>query len=94
MRCLCNCCFAVILAATVPLLGLFISLVGSFCLSALGIAFPAIIELCAYWPDKLGPMKYILIKDTLLIVFGIIGLLAGSYSSIYAIVAKLAEGGS
>lgn len=84
----------VILAATVPLLGLFISLVGAFCLSALGIAFPAIIELCAYWPDKLGPMKYILIKDMLLIIVGVVGLLAGSYSSIYAIASELASGKS
>ncbi|XP_023023592.2 proton-coupled amino acid transporter-like protein acs isoform X1 [Leptinotarsa decemlineata] len=81
-----------ILAVTVPLLGLFISLVGAFCLSALGIAFPAIIELCAYWPDNLGPGRWILWKDIGLIIIGIIGLLAGSYSCIYEIVRTLASG--
>lgn len=65
--------FLVVLAVSVPLLGLFISLVGAFCLSALGIAFPAIIEMCAYWPDRLGPGRWILWKDMLLIVIGIIG---------------------
>ncbi|KAJ8919645.1 hypothetical protein NQ315_006172 [Exocentrus adspersus] len=81
-----------ILAICVPLLGLFISLVGAFCLSALGIAFPAIIELCAYWPDNLGPGKMILIKDVLLILIGIVGLCAGSYSCIFSIVEALAAG--
>lgn len=65
--------FSVVLAISVPLLGLFISLVGAFCLSALGIAFPAIIEMCAYWPDQLGFRRWILWKDILLIVIGIIG---------------------
>ncbi|CAG9816183.1 unnamed protein product [Phaedon cochleariae] len=81
-----------LLAITVPLLGLFISLVGAFCLSALGIAFPAIIELCAYWPDRLGPGRWILWKDIGLIIVGIVGLCAGSYSCIYEIVRSLASG--
>ncbi|KAF7265891.1 hypothetical protein GWI33_020637 [Rhynchophorus ferrugineus] len=81
-----------VLAMTVPLLGLFISLVGSFCLSALGIAFPAIIELCANWPEKSHPKSALFWKDMLLIVVGIIGLSAGSYSAIYAIAGKLASG--
>ncbi|KAJ8959323.1 hypothetical protein NQ318_022009, partial [Aromia moschata] len=81
-----------VLAMTVPLLGLFISLVGAFCLSALGIAFPALIEICAYWPDNLGPFRWIFYKDILLIVIGILGLCAGSYSCIFEIVRKLASG--
>ncbi|XP_050316379.1 proton-coupled amino acid transporter-like protein CG1139 isoform X2 [Anthonomus grandis grandis] len=81
-----------VLAMTVPLLGLFISLVGSFCLSALGIAFPAIIEMCANWPENSNPRTMLFWKDMLLIVIGIIGLSAGSYSAIYAIAGKLASG--
>lgn len=77
---------------TVPLLGLFISLVGSFCLSALGIAFPAIIEMCAFWPEKSHPRTLLFWKDMLLILVGVIGLSAGSYSAIYAIAQKLASG--
>ncbi|XP_066148000.1 proton-coupled amino acid transporter-like protein CG1139 isoform X3 [Euwallacea fornicatus] len=81
-----------VLAMTVPLLGLFISLVGSFCLSALGIAFPAIIEMCANWPENSNPRTLLFWKDILLIVVGVIGLSAGSYSAIYAIAQKLATG--
>ncbi|KAL1517831.1 hypothetical protein ABEB36_001547 [Hypothenemus hampei] len=81
-----------VLAISVPLLGLFISLVGSFCLSALGIAFPALIELCANWPEKSNPRTWIFWQDMLLIVIGVIGLSAGSYSAIYEIARQLSSG--
>lgn len=81
-----------VLALTIPLLGLFISLFGAFCLSALGIAFPAIMELCVKWPNDLGPGNIVLVKDIALIIFGITGLLAGSYSCISEIVQKLSAG--
>ncbi|KAL0120248.1 hypothetical protein PUN28_008127 [Cardiocondyla obscurior] len=76
-----------VLAIAVPRLGLFISLFGALCLSALGIAFPAIIEICVLWPDDdFGPLKFILIKDVLLILFGMVGLVVGTYVSIVDIV--------
>ncbi|GJQ79453.1 hypothetical protein Trydic_g16308 [Trypoxylus dichotomus] len=78
-----------ILAASIPLLGLFISLFGAFCLSALGIAFPAIMEICVNYSDNLT--KWCLIKNLLLIIFGVVGLLAGSYSALSEIIVKLGE---
>ncbi|XP_058816810.1 proton-coupled amino acid transporter-like protein CG1139 [Topomyia yanbarensis] len=75
-----------LLAVAIPRLGLFISLFGALCLSALGIAFPAIMEICVRWPDKLGPGKITLWKDIILIIFGIIGLVAGTYTSLRDIV--------
>lgn len=75
-----------LLAVAIPRLGLFISLFGALCLSALGIAFPAMIEICVYWPDRLGPCNYILWKDILLILFGIIGLVVGSGTAINDII--------
>lgn len=81
--------FIVVLAASIPLLGLFISLFGAFCLSALGIAFPAIMEICVNYSDNLT--KTCLIKNSLLIIFGVVGLLAGSYSSLSEIILKLSE---
>lgn len=75
-----------VLAVAIPRLGLFISLFGAFCLSALGIAFPAIMELCVAWPDNLGPGNYIVYKDIILVIIGITGLLAGTYTSIRDIV--------
>ncbi|KAK4872813.1 hypothetical protein RN001_014842 [Aquatica leii] len=79
----------VLLGLFIPLLGPCISLVGAFCLSALGIVFPAIIDICVKWPNDLGYKYWILIKDILLVVVGILGLLSGSYSSIAQIVQKL-----
>ncbi|XP_066595896.1 proton-coupled amino acid transporter-like protein CG1139 [Prorops nasuta] len=76
-----------VLAVAIPRLGLFISLFGAFCLSALGIAFPAIIEICVDWPDrKSQPWKIMLIKNLLLIVFGIVGLVVGTYVTVVDIV--------
>lgn len=75
-----------LLAVAIPRLGLFISLFGALCLSALGIAFPAIMEICVLWPDKLGPGKLTLWKDIILILFGVIGLVAGTYTSVRDII--------
>uniref|UniRef100_A0A1Y1NIZ6 Amino acid transporter transmembrane domain-containing protein n=4 Tax=Photinus pyralis TaxID=7054 RepID=A0A1Y1NIZ6_PHOPY len=78
-----------VLALFVPMLGHFISLFGAFCLSALGIAFPAIMEICVLWPDRLGYRRWVLYKDLVLILIGILGLLSGSYSCISEIVREL-----
>lgn len=75
-----------LLAVAIPRLELFISLFGALCLSALGLAFPAIIEMCVSWPDKLGKYSYILWKDIFLIILGIVGLVVGTYTSVYDIV--------
>lgn len=75
-----------LLAVAIPRLALFISLFGALCLSALGIAFPAIIEICVYWPDRLGPFYFTLWKDLLLILFGILGLVVGTGTSINDII--------
>uniref|UniRef100_A0A1B0D729 Amino acid transporter transmembrane domain-containing protein n=1 Tax=Phlebotomus papatasi TaxID=29031 RepID=A0A1B0D729_PHLPP len=75
-----------LLAVAIPRLGLFISLFGALCLSALGLAFPCIMEICVLWPNDLGPWRYVLIRDILLIVFGVIGLVAGTYTSVRDII--------
>ncbi|XP_028147122.1 proton-coupled amino acid transporter-like protein CG1139 isoform X4 [Diabrotica virgifera virgifera] len=82
---------SIVLATTVPLLGHIISLVGVFCLSALGITFPAIIELSAYWPDRLGPGKFCLWKDIVIVLIGLFGLIVGTYSCVYNIVQELID---
>lgn len=76
-----------LLAVAIPRLGLFISLFGALCLSALGIVFPAIMELCVKWPN-FGTFNYVLYKDFLLIVFGLIGLVAGTYTALRDIIAS------
>jgi solute carrier family 36 (proton-coupled amino acid transporter) len=77
-----------LVAAAVPELGLFISLFGAFCLSILGLAFPAIMEICVLWPDHLGKLNWIMWKDIALVVFALVGLTSGTYSSLISIIAS------
>lgn len=79
--------FTFLVAAAVPHLGLFISLFGAFCLSILGLAFPAIMEICVLWPDKYGTLKWHLWKDLGLVLFAFIGLTSGTYASMKDIIA-------
>lgn len=72
-----------LLAAAVPNLGPFISLIGAVCLSTLGLMFPAIIETITYWDvPGLGVYNWRLYKNVFLITFGIIGFLTGTYVSL------------
>lgn len=83
--------FTFLVAAAVPELGLFISLFGAFCLSILGLAFPAIMEICVLWPDQLGKFKWIMFKDIGLIIFALVGLVSGTYSSLVSIIATFGD---
>lgn len=75
------------LAAAVPNLGPFISLIGAVCLSTLGLMFPAIIETITYWDvPSLGALNWRLYKNALLVAFGIVGFLTGSYVSFMEII--------
>lgn len=76
-----------LLAVSIPRLELFISLFGALCLSVLGIAFPALIEICVLWPERdFGPLNYVLWKDIALIVIGVLALILGTYISVQDIV--------
>ena len=83
--------FTFIIAGLVPELGLFISLFGAFCLSILGLAFPAIMEICVLYPDKFGNFKMHLWKDIGLIIFAFIGLTSGTYASMKDIIASFSK---
>ncbi|XP_075990700.1 proton-coupled amino acid transporter-like protein acs isoform X2 [Anticarsia gemmatalis] len=80
------CLITFVLAVAVPKLGLFISLFGALCLSALGICFPALMEMCLSFPDKFGPAKVGLLKDIFLFIVGLVGLVAGTYTALDGIV--------
>lgn len=76
------------IAIAIPNLGPFISLVGAVCLSFLGLIFPSVIEVVAFWdrPNGLGSYNWVLWKNLFLIAFGILGFLTGSYVSIIEII--------
>ncbi|XP_059059737.1 proton-coupled amino acid transporter-like protein CG1139 [Achroia grisella] len=78
-------------AAAVPELDLFISLFGALCLSALGLAFPAFIQSCAYWHYVNRSERIrIIIKNAFVIIFGILGLIVGTWTSMEGIILKFA----
>lgn len=76
----------VLIAIAMPNLGGFISLVGAVCLSALGLVFPAIIDLVTFWDDPgFGKLNWRLWKNAFLILFGLVGLFTGAMVSIQEI---------
>ncbi|KAI4470927.1 amino acid transporter [Holotrichia oblita] len=76
-----------LLAVAVPKLELFISLFGALCLSALGIAFPALIDMCTHWDKPRGILFTLSVcKNCVLVIFGFAGLIIGTYTSISEIV--------
>ena len=81
--------FAVLLAVAIPNLELFISLFGALCLSALGLAFPAMIQTCTFWYQVKGCRKiWMIVKNLIIIIIGVLALIVGTYTSINDIIAE------
>ncbi|XP_076232467.1 proton-coupled amino acid transporter-like protein acs isoform X2 [Calliopsis andreniformis] len=77
-----------LLAVAIPQLELFISLFGALCLSGLGLAFPAIIQMCTFWYTYEGTAKFLMVaKNMSLVLFGLLGLVVGTYTSLRDIIA-------
>ena len=79
------------LAATVPWLDLFVSLIGSIKMSTLSLMAPAVIDTAANW-NNLGRGKWRLWKNMLIFLFGLIGMILGAYVSTVNIVRKFQAG--
>lgn len=78
-----------LLAVAIPNLELFISLFGAFCLSALGLAFPAMVEYCTFHKETTGLSKAIMIvKDLVIVLIGLAGLFIGTWTSLSEIICK------
>lgn len=69
-----------------PNLGPLLTLVGTFSISLLNIVFPCSIELCLLFNDSYGRLKWILWKDAILILLGMIVFFYGSYGAILGII--------
>jgi proton-coupled amino acid transporter len=83
--------FTVCLASAVPNLGAVISLVGAVSSSTLALIFPPIIELMTFWSGSNGEGKispWLMTKDLLIMIFGILGFGFGTYTSIENIVTQ------
>ena len=81
-----------LLAVAIPNLELFISLFGALCLSALGLAFPALIQISTHWYTTKGVAKvWLLCSNFVLIVVGVLGLVIGTYTSLSEIIATFSD---
>lgn len=74
------------LAILIPNIGSFIGLVGALFLSSLGFVVPAVLNTVSLWPNNLGKCKWVLVKDILMILFGLIALVSGTVSSMIEII--------
>ncbi|KAK4017028.1 hypothetical protein OUZ56_031984 [Daphnia magna] len=72
-----------LLAAAIPKIDLFISLVGAFGSSFLALIFPPLLEYVTQAPNV---SKITITKEVLILVFGVIGFGTGTYAAILAIV--------
>ncbi|XP_053678236.1 neutral amino acid uniporter 4-like [Anopheles nili] len=75
-----------VLAAIIPNLGTFISLVGAVSTSTLALVFPPLIDLLTRWPQTDRPGRaWTLLKDALIIAFGACGFFFGTAKSLAVI---------
>lgn len=81
--------FAVCLAIMIPNLGAVISLVGAASSSTLALIFPPVIEIITFWDCDFGKYNWILVKDILIIIFGVLIFGLGTYVSVYNIIEPL-----
>ncbi|KAK2589257.1 hypothetical protein KPH14_007817 [Odynerus spinipes] len=79
------CFLTFVLAAAIPQLGLFISLVGAVSSTALALLFPPIIEIVVCLQNaNLSP--FMIVKDVAIVLIGLLGFATGTYESITSII--------
>lgn len=75
------------IAVGVPELEPFVGLTGSISGGSLVVIIPAVIDTVFRWPGGFGRMNWILWKNVLVLVFGLLVLGIGTYFSVVDIVA-------
>ncbi|BFZ14999.1 hypothetical protein BsWGS_18038 [Bradybaena similaris] len=73
-------------AAAIPHLDLLISLIGAFASSALALILPAFIEVVTLSSEDERLPVYILLKNVFIFLFGVVGCVIGTYTSLKEIV--------
>lgn len=77
----------VTLAIAVPTIVPFVSLIGAFCFSILGLVVPIIIEMLTFWDKGFGKFNWKIYKNIVVVFVAIMALIFGSKSAIEDIVA-------
>ncbi|XP_016988951.1 glutamate transporter polyphemus-like [Drosophila rhopaloa] len=71
-------------AIAFPGLGPLLALTGAFTISLLNLVFPALLEICLYYPEEFnyGRFKWKLVKDIIMMIFGVLILVQGTVFAI------------
>lgn len=77
---------AVLLAVAVPTIIPFVSLIGAFCFSILGLMSPVFIEVITFWDKGFGMFNWKILKNIIIVGVGILALIFGSKSAIQEII--------
>ncbi len=80
--------WTVVLAALIPQLDLFISLIGALCSSFLALIFPPMLELIIHGPEA---TRLMVVKDVLIISFGLIVFATGTYASVASLTSQFSQ---
>lgn len=81
----------VCIAELVPALGLFMSLIGALCSTALALVFPPMIELLIKRDDNKGPGVWLFTKNIVILLLALLGFSTGTYESLSQIVTHFNE---
>lgn len=77
---------AILLAVAVPTIGPFVGLLGAFCFSIAGLLVPALMETLVYWEQGYGKWNWIIWKNSIFCLFGMMALIMGTKSALEDIV--------
>lgn len=77
---------AVLIAVAVPTIIPFVSLIGAFCFSILGLMCPVFIEVITFWSKGFGKFNWKIAKNVIIIAVGFLALVFGSKSAIEEII--------
>lgn len=76
---------AVLLAIAVPTIGPFVSLIGAFCFSILGLILPVFIEIITRWEQGFGRFNWVIFKNIFIVILGTVALVLGTKDAIHDI---------
>lgn len=78
---------ATLLAIVVPTIAPFIGLIGAFCFSILGLLVPVLIEMVTVWDQGFGRYNWIIWKNIIVSIFGVLALFFGTEAALKEIFA-------
>lgn len=80
------------IAESVPMLDLFISLIGSMCSTSLALLMPPLIELVSKWGLSDRPKPVAMVKNFVIILIGAFCFVTGTYESVSELVNRVLHG--